>query len=741
VTIALVPERSGPPTAYYWLSFAVVDVAMPALCLGLAFWVAAVRVRDRQAWLLLLLLLALAEFRGGEWRTIFGRDDVFARVAVVYQPLLANLVPTALLLFGIYFPSRLTLDRRWPWAKWLIIAPILVRVIGEHTLGAALMLDRSAAAIAIDRGLDWTRVPVQFLHLAAVLVFFGAMIYKTTTASSRDERRRLLLLDAGALVGITPLVLFILLTSTGVVQPSEWLVLIALGLLFVFPLSMAYVIVVHRAMEVRVVLRQGVQYVLATGTVRVLRIVLSFAIMIAATSISATADAPLRIALIVVGVALVFGLGSLAHRLGGWIDRRFFREAYEADGILNDLARRVRTMIETGPLLETVATRIAESLHVGQIAILLERGGSFRPAYALGYPSPPSVEIPAQSLTASELRRQQHTSVHFDDAASWVQRVASDERAALERLHAELLVPLSLNEKLLGIMSLGAKQSEEPFSKTDIRLLDSVAAQVGLALENGRLTSAIAAEVAAREKQKRELEIAHEVQERLFPQEYPPIAGFEYAGACRPALGVGGDYYDFILLSPTELGIAIGDVSGKGIPAALLMATLRAYLRGQTIQPTRNLADVVANLNALVYESSAENRYATFFYAEFDSSSRVLKYVNAGHNAPMLFRGEREVLRLDAGGPVVGLMEGCVYQQGSVTLEPGDLFVAYTDGISEALNRADEEWGEERLMDAVRANAGVTTRALIERLMASADAFVAGGPQHDDMTLVIARVT
>jgi len=158
-----------------------------------------------------------------------------------------------------------------------------------------------------------------------------------------------------------------------------------------------------------------------------------------------------------------------------------------------------------------------------------------------------------------------------------------------------------------------------------------------LALENSRLTAQVAAEVADRVERTRELELAREVQERLFPQTCPPIAGLDYAGACRPALGVGGDYYDFIRLSDTELGIAIGDVSGKGIPAALLMATLRAYLHGQTRHRVTDLAEVAVNLNRLVYECSSANRYATFFYAQYDSTTRLLEYVNAGHNPPLIF--------------------------------------------------------------------------------------------------------
>ncbi len=190
-------------------------------------------------------------------------------------------------------------------------------------------------------------------------------------------------------------------------------------------------------------------------------------------------------------------------------------------------------MVETGPLLETVASRVAEALHVPRIAILLDGNGALRPAYALGYLVPPSGAFSQQSLTLRRLRQTQHTRVEFEDADSWVQLTDREERAALEELKPELLLPLSLKEKVLGIMSLGPKQSEEPFSATDLRLLSSVAAQTGLALENGRLTEAIKEEARSREKQNRELELGREVQERLFPQEYPAIPGLDYAGACR----------------------------------------------------------------------------------------------------------------------------------------------------------------------------------------------------------------
>jgi sigma-B regulation protein RsbU (phosphoserine phosphatase) len=172
------------------------------------------------------------------------------------------------------------------------------------------------------------------------------------------------------------------------------------------------------------------------------------------------------------------------------------------------------------------------------------------------------------------------------------------------------------------------------------------------------------------------------------------------------------------------------------------MATLRAYLRGQTIRGESDLAALMATLNELVYESSASNRYATFFYGQYETLTRQLHYVNAGHNPPMIFRqGSAGIIRLDTGGPVIGLFEGSRYTEGRVTLERGDLLVAFTDGVSEAIDAADIEWGESGLIEAVRSSGTSDVRELIARIMTAADAFVAGAAQYDDMTLVVVRVT
>lgn len=266
-------------------------------------------------------------------------------------------------------------------------------------------------------------------------------------------------------------------------------------------------------------------------------------------------------------------------------------------------------------------------------------------------------------------------------------------------------------------------------------------AQTALALEVARLTTAIGREMAQRERLNREMEIAREVQEDLFPQRLPSVQGLDFCGHCRPAREVGGDYYDFLELPEGRLGIAIGDVSGKGVGAALMMASLEASLRALA-SVLDDLAELMERVDRLVHQASAPNRYATLFYAEYDPRSRQLSYVNAGHNPPVILRRSGagcEVFRLETGGPVVGLGRRG-YQQGSFALEPGDLAVLFTDGVSESMNARDEDWGEDRLIEFALTCSEMPAVEVMNRIQAAAEAFAAGAAQHDDMTLVVLRI-
>jgi sigma-B regulation protein RsbU (phosphoserine phosphatase) len=739
-------EKPGP---LEWLFVFLLVILMPTFCLLLGFWVAAIRPRDPQAWLLLGLMLSFGQ-------VVLGFDPLgwsggLRDVMIVYQSFFQAAWPIWMLLFGIYFPERWSVDRRLPWLKWLLLTPLLIFTL-ENVISSVGSLHVFSFSASLYGAFKPFAVVERLLGMACIGLFFTALGQKMGTATTPDARRRLKLLLYGTTISLTPAFILAIIGIVRGVSPDRvapfWIALPGLALFLFFPLTFAYVIVVHRAMDVRMAIRQGVQYAFARSGVRVLQIVLAAATIIASVLLvdNPRTNRPQKLIVIGLSVLFVILIRRGAEGLRAWTDRRFFREAYNAEQILSELSENVRTMVETKPLLETVATRISESLHVPRVALLLKENGTYRPAHSLGYEGEPLVAFAEQAATVERLRKDNAPLVVYaDDPDSWVHKMPElgGEREMLAELKTQLLLPLNVKEKLPGFISLGPKQSEEPYSNTDLRLLQSVAAQTGLALENSQLTAAIASEVAQRERLNREVEIAREVQERLFPQDHPTITGLDYCGACRPALGVGGDYYDFLLLPNERFGIAVGDVSGKGISAALLMASLQASLRGQAISGTKDLATLMSNVNRLVYDASSSNRYATFFYGQYEPQSRALSYVNAGHNPPMIFRrqeGEWSVLRLEEGGCVVGLLPNFPYTQASVTLQPGDLFVSFTDGISEAMNPAEEEWGEERMMLKIKECYGMSAADMLASLVKAADEFAGGAKQHDDMTLVVVRV-
>jgi sigma-B regulation protein RsbU (phosphoserine phosphatase) len=713
-------RRAG--VAYGPVIAVIVGLFTPWLCLLLGFWVTALRPRDSRAWMVLALLLGLGTLVRAGLLDPRGWPLAVGCAVVFFWRVAEHTWGIGMMLFGIYFPQRWSVDRRLPWVKWIFILPVAATGLWEGLREAVQVADyRLGAALfpgTLPNGLQLALV------MTATSIFFAALGSKYHDPEmARDDRRRLKLLYWGCTVAMTPSFLMFLYRIILHQESYGWLAAGSLALMGLFPLTMAYVIVVERAMDVRMVVRQGVQYALARRGIRVIQALMIIGLVFMAATVlgESHVSRPRRFTLIAFGTVIALRIRDAGERLRRWVDRRFFREAYNSEQILSDLSEQVRSILDRDALLETVARKISESLHVERIAVMLRDGALFRPALATGYPASFEASIPDESPLVKSL------------AAG--QPVESDHGA----LGAQLVLPLASRKELLGFISLGPKKSEEPYTASDTGLLKSVAAQTGLALENSRLSEEIASEVAQRELLHREIEIAREVQQRLFPQTLPDVPTLAYAGHCRPARGVGGDYYDFLALASGRLGLVIGDVSGKGIPAALLMASLQASVRGQSQSGSGNVAELTANVNRLVCDASPENRYATFFYAQFDPATRKLVYTNGGHNPPILLRGS-EVLRLENGGPPVGLFRFSQYSQEEIELQPGDTLVLFTDGISEAENHAEEEWGEDALIEAVRGSGGLAPDRTITRIMEAADAFAAGAPQHDDMTLVVARV-
>jgi phosphoserine phosphatase RsbU/P len=252
--------------------------------------------------------------------------------------------------------------------------------------------------------------------------------------------------------------------------------------------------------------------------------------------------------------------------------------------------------------------------------------------------------------------------------------------------------------------------------------------------------SELIVEQGKRQKLENEIAIAREVQSQLFPQVLPALPGLELAAICRPARVVSGDYYDFIRTGQDCVGIALADISGKGIFAALLMASLQAALRSQaSLNGNCTTADLVSRLNRHVFRNTSDDRYATFFYAVFDVNSRMLTYTNAGHLAPF-FVCRDEVQELSEGGTVIGMFEDIPYTQGSIKVEPGSLLVAFSDGLTEPENVYGEEFGMHRLKEEILRQRSMPPQRIAENLIAAAEQWAGTPEQADDITVVIARM-
>jgi phosphoserine phosphatase RsbU/P len=695
-------------------------LVLPLICFGVSLWMLLAQPTDRNAWLMAWVLVSFAFSFAGTVLPASRRPDLWRVPVTMLNDLIGSSWPCSMLVLGMHFPQRSPFRNRLPWVFWFFLSFYAVILPAGSLLGAAT-LEGWHALQPIGRLFNRLSPVINALGYISVSIFFSSLVWHLRVLPDSDSRRRLRWLSIGLQVCLTPVFLVFLVEAIFDIDVPVILSRTAFTLMLCMPLVLGYSIIVQRAIDVRVAIREGLQYALASNG---LRLMLGLLLLLVAFTVYSLlqvgmdASAGQKLILIAAGILLSLGLLRGGDRLRQAIDRRFFRQQWQADQLLAELGNEVRQLDSETAVVEQVSQRLGASLHVEQIHFLLQT-----PHELAGLC--PHVSQPVQ--------------FYWKQLPAWLSALP-DETEKLRRMSAQLLLPLPLSAGN-GLLVLGPRRSELPYSRTEIKGLESVAGQTALAVENIRLAQTVAREAASRERLNRELEIARDVQERLFPQQRPVCNGVEYAGFCRPALHIGGDYYDYFLLPASQgLGLAIGDISGKGIPASLLMASLQASLRSQAINGTDDLAQLMSNLNQLIFDASPTNRYATFFFAVWNPKVRRLQYVNAGHNAPMILR-QGELLRLDTGGPCIGLLAGVRYETGSVDMQPGDLLLGFTDGISEAMNEADDEFGEARMEALLRQQHQSSPEELITHMMTAADAFAGTAPQHDDMTLLVARFT
>jgi sigma-B regulation protein RsbU (phosphoserine phosphatase) len=303
------------------------------------------------------------------------------------------------------------------------------------------------------------------------------------------------------------------------------------------------------------------------------------------------------------------------------------------------------------------------------------------------------------------------------------------------RTRSMLCVPIKNREqKIVGVLQLLNKTSGA-FGPRDLDFLNGISDHMAIAMENATLHL----ELLEKQRMEQELALGREIQSRLFPTPPCDVAGTELAALSLPCYEVGGDYYDFIELPDGDLGLAIGDVSGKGVAAALIMSSLQAALR--VAGPIGDdLTQLVRRLNALVYRSTLARKYVTFFYARYTPSTGALRYVNAGHNPAFIVTAD-EVIELWSTGRPIGIFPDCAYQEGSATLPPGSTLFLYTDGLNEAEDPEEQEFGMDRLRALLAAQRDASAQEIPAQVLAAITTFERGARPTDDKTMVVVRRT
>jgi sigma-B regulation protein RsbU (phosphoserine phosphatase) len=319
----------------------------------------------------------------------------------------------------------------------------------------------------------------------------------------------------------------------------------------------------------------------------------------------------------------------------------------------------------------------------------------------------------------------------------------------LKKNNFKLLIPiLNKSNDVESVVCLGDRMNKMPYAKNDIAFLSSLVNISAISLDNTMLFN----EYLEKQKMENEINLAKDIQELLLPQSIPNIEGYEIAGKNKPALDVGGDYFDIIKIDEHRTALIIADVSGKGLPASLLMSNIQSAIHSffkLNGQNSFDIAEITGKLNSLIYENTSSEKFITFFWGIINNIDNTFLYSNAGHNPPLLFRksllnkesakNQKEKLftTLNEGGLMLGIIDNFQYESGKINLEKDDSIILYTDGITEAQNPDDDEFGEDKLKEIIKNNINVSGKEIIDIILKEIDVFAGSNRQYDDETLII----
>jgi sigma-B regulation protein RsbU (phosphoserine phosphatase) len=599
-----------------------------------------------------------------------------------------------------------------------------------------------------------------FLGISLIVLIIGQVgtgfyllskYHRRTTEPIEKRQTRLVLWGTGP-----GLIAFGLLISIAVIA-SYWsnalpemfliasLIIVFLSLLL-SPISFAYAFGKYGLLEIEGRIRRGTRhFLIGLGLLAAFYVLIYFSSEFTLEVLGVQSRTPV----LMIALVLAIGFAPAQRRLQGALDRRIYPERFRLKGMVDDFLRQSMATTDKKAFWNELENKLRAALKVDQIYPVLRAANNGHFEHWSGATTPFLKEshfieaisrVGGRPVMRDELEAGERTSFTPEEKDWFISR------------RVAMVLPMITRSELIGFLGIGLKSEKQDFEPADFEILHSLANQIAMATDNILLLE----ENAEKKRMETELSIARKVQEGMLPHDMPATPGLEVATRCRFCTEVAGDYYDIIDAGEGRTILAIGDVSGKGAGAALLMSNVQASLRtvvgierdqeesggsGTASKPVMpDLSRVIRNINHLIYQNSQPDQFITFFAAIYDAGTGMLDFVNAGHNMPLVVKSDGSIAELLDGGIFLGAVPDFPYQKGTIKLEATDVLFMYTDGLSEAGAQRGEMFGEERLKEFLAANRNLTPEELLKNLEKEVMAFLGEFPLGDDFTLVAAKV-
>jgi phosphoserine phosphatase RsbU/P len=725
VDIAVPTGRVGIE-AVWWRSGPLLVLGVIYILIGALVFL--MKPRARESW----LFLAMSCFLGIGIGLSSPADLIHPKQLYDVRFLANLLIPAAMIHLALIFPKprRIAENRRWLVALPYVVS-FLIFGIRQATSTAHWSMPRPVF-------LSWLGYA-----LVGILFFVGSNAWNALRDASVVTRLQSRVILVGAVLGF-------LIPTVNLLSGMLWKLhlfadpILGFGVCFsFFPLSIAYTIVKHDLFAIDVIVRRTYGYVLSTGTV-----VAGYAGVVSLLNVTFRGSDVARSPLFSIGFALsvVFLFQPLHRKLQRLVDRTFYRQQYDYRATIKSLSEVMTSILEPDVIRRTLVGAVVKEMFLENGALLARRSGDTTYEASALEGLHPGQAVP-KTLADDDpvVRVVRDSKAHLLRHDVELNPAFEPDRAALlktlDDLSSDLVLPMIYKDELRGLMSLGRKKSGKLFTPEDLDLLKTVLNQSAIALENAVLFN----ENLQKGRMEEELKIAHDIQMGMLPEKPPEVKGLQLAARTISAREVGGDFYDFMEFSGngsgTQLGLIIADVSGKGVSAGLLMAGARSTYR-VLLDSRPTVQDAMILANQRLKQDIRKGMFIALLYAMFEKDGRLLTLANAGQTQPVLVQPGSEPAFITNEGDTfpLGIVADCDYRASTLALTDGSVVVFYTDGVVEAMNAAGELYGFDRLLESVREGQGLGASSLLDKLFADVTGFVAGAEQHDDITIIVARV-